>query len=484
MARMLVAVDRDSEEPLYRQVRSALEHGIAAGILAADRPLPSSRQLAVELGLSRNTINLAYQELISEGYVESRPRQGLFVNDEMRPHFAPDHDGGSGERYAWAARLGRTESPDTLPHLLKPADWRSRRYPFLAGQIEVSSFPVTAWMRALRDALGRPHAHDSLQDSVDADDPMLVEQLCRNVLPTRGIEVGPDHVLVTLGSQQGLHLVAQALLAEGDEVAVEEPGYPDARHILLRAGARLWPLPVDGAGLVPPDELPDMLFLTPSHQHPTNVTLSIGRRRQILAMSRARGTIVVEDDFDSEFRYQGSPTPALKALDEADQVVYLGTFSKFLAPGLRIGYVVAAPELIERLRDLRRYVLRHPPAHPQRALALFIEAGEYQRSLRRHRARLKRKWDLMATALDRHLPWQATPPSGGMHFWLTGPEHLDCRELFARALERDVVLEPGDVHFLAESRPMNHFRLGFAATPLPAITPGIRELSRVLHNLL
>lgn len=315
MPRTLIEIDRDSPEPLYRQVRRAVEHGIAVGRFDPAHPLPSSRELSAELHVSRNTINLAYQELIAEGFVESRERKGLYINAEMRARStAQPHPIRS--RIDWDQRV-HTFADHQLPHIEKKSSWSRYPYPFLAGQIDVHAFPTRAWLRCLRDALSSPHVHASLDDNVGSDDPMLTEMICRDLLPARGVEARPDEVLVTLGSQQGLDLLAQALLAPNQVVALEEPGYLDAYHIFARSGAQLRPVPVDRSGARPPATLDgiDLLYLTPSHQHPTNSTLSIGRRRQLLELAAKAGTVVVEDDYDSEFRYHGRPTPALKALD-------------------------------------------------------------------------------------------------------------------------------------------------------------------------
>ncbi|MEV6793118.1 PLP-dependent aminotransferase family protein [Streptomyces sp. NPDC051320] len=484
MPRTLIEIDRTSGEPLYRQIRKALEHGIAVGTIDAERRLPSSRELARELSLSRNTVNAAYQELVAEGFVESRERQGIFVNREMRPYCAVEVRPPA-ERFDWGARL-RGHPEDRLPHIEKLPDWADYPYPFLAGQVDLRAFPARDWSRALNEALYQPHAQYSLQDSIAADDPLLVEMLCRQLLPARGVEAAPDEVLVTVGSQQGLDLLSRALLGTGSTVAVEDPGYLDARHIFVRAGARLLPLPVTSAGVVPPAGLAgvDLLHVTPSHHHPTNVTLSIGRRRELLSLVRESGTVIVEDDYDSEFRYQGSPTPALKGLDSTGQVVYLGTFSKFLAPGLRMGYMVASRELIRELRDLRRYSVRHPSGHIQRALALLIQSGEYHRAVRRYRGQLMRKWEAMTAAVNTHLPWHTAPSQGGVSLWMTGPRELDCRKLVELAQRRGVLIERGDIYFLSGQPPLNHFRIGFAAPQVPAIDPGISILGGLVERML
>lgn len=485
MPRTLIEIDRDSSEPLYRQVRRAIEHGIAVGTFDPSQRLPSSRELAGELGVSRNTINLAYQELIAEGYVDSRERQGLFVNPEMRPA-TPTPERQTVSRIDWAARV-RTFPDAGVPHIEKRADWHQYPYPFLAGQVDVHAFPARSWNRCLREALFHPHIYHSLQDSVASDDPMLVDMICRQLLPARGIEASPDEVIVTVGSQQGLDLLSRLLLGPGQTVGIEDPGYLDARHIFLRTGAAIRGLPVDRSGMRLPDSLSgvDLLYLTPSHQHPTNATLSIGRRRQLLDLAATAGSVLVEDDYDSEFRYQGSPTPALKALDSTGDVIYLGTFSKFLSPGLRLGYLVGPAELVREMRHLRRYEVRHPSGHLQRALALLIDSNEYHRSLRRYRTKLMHKWETVCASAASYLPWEENPfPPGGVSLWMSGPSTLDCRELVDAAERHGILIERGDIFYLSDDPPRNHFRIGFAAAPLRAIQPGIRILGKVAAQLI
>lgn len=482
-----ISIERGSGKPLYRQLREALEHEIATGAVDPQLPLPSSRELARELGLSRNTVNTAYLELEAEGFVEARPRRGLFVNHEML------HELTGGERQRspsapvdWSRHLN--DLPDTgTPEIAKVRDWQRYAYPFVAGQVDASSFPRLAWARALREALEPPHLHYSLRDGIDEDDPELVEQLCRHVLPARGIEVEADQVLVTLGSQQGLDLLAHAVVGAGAPVGVEDPGYPDARHIFLRAGATLRYFLVDGAGLVPDeDRLAEvsLLHLTPSHQSPTNTTLSIARRRQLLTIAERHDLLLVEDDYDSEFRYQGSPTPALKALPDGDRVVYLGTFSKFLAPGLRLGYLVAAPELVAELRRQRRYRVRHASGHIQRAMALLVASGQYHRTVRRRRTHLARRWSVLRDALADELPFPVEAPPGGVSIWVPGPPGLDCVEVAARCLERGVVIERGDVYFQDAAANRNHLRLGFAAIQPEQIPSGVAILAEVVRDQL
>ena len=475
MQRTLITIDRTSAEPIYRQVRRGIERGIATGTFDLSHRLPSSRELAEELSVSRNTVTLAYEELIAEGLIQGRERRGLFVNPDME--VARAHQPSTpAPQINWDKRM-RTFADGGLPHVEKWPDWHTYPYPFVAGQIDIDGFPARDWIRALRDALYKPHAFASLRDSVGEDDPMLIDQVRRQLLPSRGIHVEPEQIMITVGSQQGMDLLTTLLLNSRSTVALEDPGYLDARHIFRRSGATVYGVPVDDRGVRPPDDLhgTDLMMVTPSHHHPTNVTMAMDRRIDLLGKASRAGTILIEDDYDSEFRYQGSPSPALKALDESGDVVYLGTFSKFLSPGLRIGYLVGPEPLVRELRQLRRYVLRHPSGHLQRAMALLIESGDYHRSLRRQRARLKERWEAITSAAHEFLPWHPEGfPPGGMSLWVTGPPELDAVRLGDDLETKGVLIERGDIYFYATPPPRNHLRLGYAAIPLRSITDGMR----------
>lgn len=267
-------------------------------------------------------------------------------------------------------------------------------------------------------------------------------------------------------------------------MVVENPGYPDAAHIFRREGARIAPVPVDGSGLVMPDMPNDarLIYTTPSHQFPTNVSLSVARRGQLFDYCTAVGAFVIEDDYDSEFRYVGRPAPALRSTDDP-RVVYLGSFSKFLAPGLRLGYVVAAPEVIAAMRLDRRYSLRHAPGHIQRAMALLIASGDYHRSLRRNRSVLRRKWRVITSSVRAHLGWSFGTPTGGASLWVRLPDRIDADRLTAAAAALGIFVESGSTYFLDRSPTGQYIRLGFAAIPEARLDPGIRALRQVAHSL-
>lgn len=502
-ARARQYLDPESREPLFQQVRRFLEQSLLEGRFKANRPLPSSRHLAGVLGVSRNTVSAAYQELAALGLIESRPRSGLYPAAERlaavpSPHqpraAAPARAAHPATRARtvntgqvdWAARLPAPLGRD-LHHAAAHPDWTRFPFPFLPGQPELATFPARAWLRALNDALAGPHLAASLRDSVDGDDELLVSAICREILPPRGMSVSPNEVIITNGAQQALSLLADLLITPGTTVSVENPGYVDAWHIFRNAGAALRPLPVDagGARVSRADAAAsEFVYLTPSHQHPTAVTTSYARRAAILRAAQSDDALVIEDDFDSEVRFRGRPTPSLKSLDRTGRVIYVGTFSKFVAPGLRLGFIVADAALVAALRERRRYLTKHPAGHLQRALGLFIESGEYHRQLRQHRRHLSRKWEVLMESLEEHLPFPVPPvPAGGLSVWLKGPAGFDGTRVTELAARRGVLVDAG-ARFYLEDPQADHIRVGFNAIPLQAIPRGVELLGEAIREQL
>lgn len=487
-ARVRQYIEPESKEPLFQQVRRFLEQSLREGRFRPNRPLPSSRHLAGVLGVSRNTVSAAYQELTALGLVESRPRSGLYpvIGAAAGPStpIAATRPAARTRAVDWESRLV-VPAGSTLHHAVTHTDWHTYPYPFLPGQPDLQSFPARGWLRALNDALAGPHIAASLRDSSGIDDELLVDAICREILPPRGMQVSPGSVLITSGAQDALSLLARLLVGPRSIVGVENPGYVDAWHIFRNAGAQLRPFPVDPSGVkITKDGLTDvdMLYLTPSHHHPTSVTTSYARRADLLRLAVSRDLLIIEDDFNSEVRFRGRPTPSLKSLDETGRVVYVGTFSKFVAPGIRLGFVVAAPPLISALRELRRYLTKHPSGHAQRALGLFIDSGGYHRALRQHRLLLSRKWEVLVTELGRSLPFPLpAAPAGGMGIWVTGPEEFDGTLTTELAARRGVLVDAGEPFFLRDAR-RHHIRVGLTTIPLQRIPEGVRLLGEAVRE--
>ena len=471
--------ERDSSLPLYAQVRELLAETIQAGQFPTTRPMTPSRQLAELLGVSRNTVDTALQELVARGLLVSHPRRGLFAVPLPSPEADPD-PAPLVAKVDWNRHLIPRTDPWPAPQLF--ADYLDYPYPFLPGQIEPRSFPARAWLRAANQAMSGEHLRHSLRDAAADDDELLISELIEQVLPMKGIKATPEQLLITSGTQQALALISQALLQPGRRVGMENPGYIDAARIFHLAGAEVIGFDVDWGGVrLDGRTALDVMYVTPGHQHPTNVTLSARRRTKLLAEAQRRDFVVIEDDFDSEVRYRGRHTPALRAQDPGGRVVYLGTFSKFLASSLRMGYVVAEPALIQELRRLRYLSNKHPSGVDQRTLALFIASGDYQRALRDHRLALKRKWETVSESLATWFPWPVEHlPTGGRSFWLSGPDGYDATALAVRARARGVLVLPGAAYHLQSPAPRNQLRLGFNAIPQARIEAGIRILAECL----
>ena len=343
---------RDDEAPtLQGRLAAAIVRAVLESRARPGTRLPSSRSLASALGISRMTVTLVYQDLVSQGYLETLPRSGIAVAATVphrrlrppgiRPQAARPPD--------WSDWLSGHQLPRRV--IRKPANWRDFRFPFIYGQADPTLFDHNAWRDCARRALGTRDFADLAADRYGADDPLLIDYICSNTLPRRGIHARPDEVLVTLGAQNALFLATE-LLARADRLAVtEEPGYPDFAETLRRAQSPTTFLPVDHGGLNP-DDLPEktsLVIITPSHHIPTGATMPLDRRCDLIARAAAQDFLIIEDDYDFEMSYLAPPAPALKSLDRDGRVVYVGSFSKSLFPGLRIGYMVGPAAEAESL---------------------------------------------------------------------------------------------------------------------------------------
>ena len=366
-----------------------------------------------------------------------------------------------------------------MPPPAKHGNWIKSSYPFVYGQFDPALFPTAEWRECNRMALAVLEIRNWAADMVDRDDPLLIEQIQARLLPRRGIFANPDEIIVTLGAQNALYMLANLLMTKGSKVAMEDPGYPDARSIFRLAGADTVPTPVDDQGIVT-SAIPNdagFVFVTPSHHCPTMVPLSAERRQDLLARASRNNQIIIEDGYDSQLLDE-APQQALKSIDRSGRVVYVGSMSKTLAPGLRLGYIVASAGLIAELRALRRFMLRHPPANNQRAVALFLSLGHHEALVRRLSSAFDERRKRLVQAISAFLPeWRSTDLAGGTSLWLEGPRGIDARDLAEAAAARSVIIEPGDRFFDRTDKPTRFMRLGISSIALQHIEPGIRELA-------
>jgi GntR family transcriptional regulator/MocR family aminotransferase len=486
MSTHLFHLGTDSNKTLQTRVREMMVSAILDGYLQAGERLPSPRKLGRELGVARNTVIEAYKQLTDDGYLYVEERRGYFVAQRHPDELVAVCQTGSAEPLKkslnWAARL--TVSMAGQRNIIKARDWQAFTYPFITGQLDPALFPVADWRDCCRIAMNTSSTLDWAADHVDTDNMALVDQLRSRVLPGRGVNAAPEEVLITMGAQHALFILADLLLT-GKCVGIEEPGYPDARNIFALKAQQIISLALDNEGLVIGEHLAacDYVYVTPGHQSPTTVTMSLERRHALLAAAEQYDFVILEDDYEGESNYVRQPTPALRSLDHNDRVIYIGSLSKILAPGLRLGYLVASEELIYEARLLRRLMLRHAPGNNESAIALFLSRGHYDVLVRRLKRTYQQRWQVMRDALATHLPEYTTPSNyGGTAFWLQGAAGLDCRWLQRVAAQNGILIEPGDVYFKQSPQPLNYFRLGLSSIPLERIEPGVKKLAGILSG--
>lgn len=472
---------------LQARLRAAIIQAVLDHRLPPGTALPSSRRLSSELGISRNTVTLAYQLLAQEGFVLARERAEHIVHpaalaNAARP-IAPPR-AAPNKLPGWDARLLSRPSRDR--HVTKPADWFNYPFPFVYGQPDQRLFPLTPWREAVKLAQRSGIVRSWTGDNVDADDPLLIEQLQKWVLPRRGIWVSPDQILVTVGAQQALYIAAALLLNHDRIVGVEQPSYPDIRNICRHFSPQMLALPMDQDGMQPSWRIADcdVLFIQPSHQNPTTRTMTLARRHEILAAATRHDIVIVEDDYDNELTFESEAMPALKALDQDDRVIYVGSLSKTLAPGLRLGYLVGAPEFVTEARAMRRLMVRHPPLNNQRAVALFLQMGYYDAAVKRLVTAYRERAAALGDALHRHLPqFCFQPPTGGAALWAEGPEALSMDEVARAGYARGLLMDPGAIFYEDSAPPQNFGRLGYCSIGVDQIDPGIRLLADLVRDV-
>lgn len=466
---------RDLAGQLFRQLREA----ILAGRLAAGAKLPSTRELAAQLGVSRKTTLDAFDRLIAEGYLATRPGGGTYVAAGLAREAGP-------ARAAVVRPLAPSPFWAGLPEALAlPAGEALAPYDFRGGVTDKRLFPFAAWRRCLETALAaQVRRRSGYLDP--AGDPSLRSEIARYLAFSRAVACARDEVVVTQGAQQAIDLLARVMLRPGDVVALESPGYPPVRASFAAQGAVLADVPVDGEGLVV-ERLPDnarLVYVTPSHQFPWGMSMSLERRLALLDWAGRRDALVIEDDYDGEFRFAGRPLDALKSLDRAGRVAYVGTFSKTLFPDLRIGYAVPPPSLVGALRKARQVGDWHGCALTQAALAAFMAEGHFARHLRRARKHYADRRARLLTHLRGPLsPWlEALEPAAGIHLAARLAPGHDEATLIAAARPAGISLY-GVSAFYAGQPPVSGLLFGYGGIAAGDIDAALAQLAEVWGRL-
>ncbi|UXI67738.1 PLP-dependent aminotransferase family protein [Tahibacter amnicola] len=429
---------------LLHSLHTQLRCAILEGRLKTGVRLPSTRALAASLGISRNTAIAAYDRLLSEGYLRTRPAAGVFVcHVPARSPRSRKASTASGDR-----RLHATWRQ--LPPLDAPHYQPRPRLDFRLGEPDGSALPQAIWQRLSARAL-RQQMREGLVPLQPRGRPALRNAIAGHVSFTRAVACTADDVFVTSGAQQAFYLLARILVTPGRSVvAMEDPGYAPARAAFLAAGARIAPVPVDDEGLIV-ERLPrrvDAIYVTPSHQFPLGQAMSLARRTALIEYARRTGAVILEDDYDGEFRFGDRPLDALQTLDDGDSVFYIGTFSKSLFTSLRLGFIVAPAWAHQTLETAKRFMDAQCNVHVQETLAAFIREGHLARHVRRVRGVYQERRNALLEGLGR-LGWlHAVPASAGLHLCARLDPTIDRERLLARAREKEVGLYAGDSYFI------------------------------------
>jgi len=465
--------------PLFQQIYNGLRKAILSGAFQRGQKLPSTREVAEQLGISRTVVLLAYDQLLAEGFTVGRSGSGTYVSADVNVRRSTRAEEsaklslsrfGSSAAAAWSRMTFAQSSTPSLP------------YDFVYGRSDLETFPFEMWRRMLLRCARRAPVSE-LDYGPAAGNVALKEAIATHLLRSRAVICDPSQVLVVNGSQQALDLIARVLIERGDRVAIEDPSYQGTREVLRAAGARLLPVAVDRDGL-DPDRLPASAcaaFVTPSHQFPTGAILPLARRLALLDWAKRKSAVIVEDDYDGEFRYEGQPLESLQGLDREGRVIYIGTFSRTVFSSLRIGYLITPRRLVPAFTAAKWLCDRHTATLDQETLAEFIASGMYERYLRRVRRRNAARREVLLEALHTDLRDRVdvTGDGAGAHVVLWPKHRISEDSVTASAAAQGVRVYGISGYFLRKSS-RTGILLGYSRMKETAIREGIRRLGKVL----
>ncbi len=469
---------------LRDQICEMISSAINSEALSPNRRLPSCRELATQLDVSRNTVFSAYSRLIDLGLIVSRDRSGYYINPIAQAAIPGTDPVKFSDEHSVNPAPIEFESLGLTP-VDNPLDWTSYPYPFIYNQIDPDLFPVEGWRECTRLALKNTSMPAWRDDSVESDSLLLSQQLRQRLLSSRGIYTKEDEILITLGSQNALFIIGATFAQKNEPIAIEDPGYHYGRNAFQLAGNKLVGVPVDDQGIIVssiPSEC-QLVFTTPGHQFPTMVTMTQARREQLLSAAVSKDFLIIEDDYEAEMNFFNTRSQSLRSQDKNDRVIYIGSLSKTVSPGIRLGFMVAHRDIIRQARIVRGVMMRHAPTIVQEVVALFFQLGYYDAHLRNIERRYQRRWHTMNDAITKHLGMlQRTPTRGGTSFWLTGPKGFNASELGIRLRDRGVLIDIGETYYL--NRNKRSFRLGFAFVPIDKLEEGIQMIAEEVQRLL
>lgn len=478
----LISVDRRKRRALHLQIYEAFRRSIVRRELRPGQLVPSTRNLAQELHVSRLPVLNAYAQLLAEGYFESRVGAGTFVASSLPEETIP-----------LKRNLTRTWPPESrtvaarawaLPQYVKPS-WMEGLGPFQVGHPELEEFPLKTWSKlAARHSRKMRRAELQYGDAMGSEE--LREAIAVYLRTSRAVSCEAGQIMIVSGSQQALDITARVLLETGAPVWVEEPGYWLVHHVLKAAGCQSVPVPVDTEGLnvaagIELSPQARAAFVAPSHQYPLGVTMSAARRLRLLEWAHEAGSWIIEDDYDSEYRYDSKPISSLQGLDTNSRVIYVGTFSKVLFPSLRLGYVVLPPDLVDRFAAVRQSMDLCPAPFNQAVLTEFIREGHFARHIRKMRQLYGERRRVLVEEIERQLRPSCTIVGGeaGMHLTILIDGAVSDTEIASKAAEKRLRLSALSLSYVGGA-PRQGFVLGFGNTPASEIPGAIRLLKKLL----
>lgn len=482
----MIAVDRKAPKALHRQIYDAYREAIVERRLRSGQRIPSSRSLALELGVSRFPVLNAYAQLVAEGYIESRVGAGTIVSNSLPDPHTPSRSIG--------ARPSPIPSGDrpvsrrfSLMPPVGPSPWLRGWGAFGVGQVAFDQFPVQIWTnlvaRHCRKMGARSFHYGEQMGSV-----AFRETVASYLRTARSLHCEADQIMIVSGSQQALELSARVLLDPGSHVWMEDPGYHLAREVFALAGCQLVPVPVDHDGLhvaagIARCRKARAALVTPSHQFPLGVTMSASRRLQLLDWAQRHGSWIIEDDYDSEYRYESQPIASLQGLDTHARVIYIGTFSKVLSPSLRLGYIVIPTDLVDRFVAVRRAMDICPPTFHQEVVADFIAGGHFARHIRRMRVLYRERRSALVDSISKELgpSVEILGSEAGMHLTVSLARGSRDVEMSERASRQNLWIWPLSRCYLGD-KPRPGFVLGYGSTAAADIPAAVRKLRDLLPS--
>jgi len=470
------------QRDLYEFIKSA----ILGGTLASGTQLPPSRTLSKELSVSRNTVVHAYDQLLAEGYISATTGRGTFVAP-VAQYQSRNHDTARGPEAPVRGELSERGSRLMIGHGASAIQWGA----FVSGVPDVSLFPHTIWQRLLARHWRNP-TPQALTYSAGNGHPALRRALAEHLRVARSVRCDPEQIVMTAGIHQAIDVITRLLGDVGDHAWIEDPGYWGTRNVLVSNGLNIVPVPVDAQGMAPGDAMlssglpPKFIFTTPSHQYPLGTVMSLQRRLTLIEYAHRHGCWIVEDDYDSEFRFEGRPLASLQGLDVHDCVIYTGTFSKTLFPGLRMGYMVLPPSLARPAVTALSTLFREGQLLQQAVLADFIVEGHYATHIRKMRQVYAQRHALLRAAIADYLgpEWPVASHEAGLHLVLGLPDDADDGAMCKELEKRGISVRPLSRYFDPSKNARKGLLMGYACVEDAAIRAGVAVVAATIKKVL